>query len=320
MVGQGIKKMVKGGVEYQLVVTIGGERIDRYVAAAVEDLSRTAVQRLITEGAITANGQIVQASDRVQSGDNILVVLAPPQAVSLLPEAIPLDILFEDAHIVIVNKPAGMAVHPGAGRTSGTLVNAILAHCSDLAGVGGELRPGIVHRLDLDTSGVLVVAKHDRALRHLQRQFKSRTVEKHYTALVMGGIPQSEGLIEAPIARDKRHRKRMAVRGGGKMARTRWRVSGHYQDDAMRVYTLVDVHLLTGRTHQIRVHFSWMGYPIVGDSVYGPSRGTALVARQFLHARTLEIDHPITEERLTFVAPLPQDLMMALNSLTPIAD
>ncbi|MBN1250140.1 MAG: RluA family pseudouridine synthase [Anaerolineae bacterium] len=305
---------------YELVVSVGGERVDRYVADALEALSRTAVQRLIDAGSVTVNGKPVGASDRVQAGDAIVVSVPPPQTVSIAPQAIPLDILYEDADIVVVNKAAGMVVHPGAGQPQGTLVNAVLAHSPDLAGVGGELRPGIVHRLDRDTSGVIIVAKHDQALRHLQRQFKRRTVEKHYVALVVGQIPQAEGLIEAPIGRDRRHRKRMAVRGGGKMARTRWRVIGRYRDDGGRTYTLVDVHLLTGRTHQIRVHFSWMGYTIVGDETYGSAAVAALAPRQFLHAKSLEIAHPSTNERMTFVAPLSSDLAGLLDSLHETVD
>lgn len=312
--------MVEGGSQREIIVATGGERVDRYVANALDALSRTAVQRLIDDGAITVNDQAVQASDRVQAGDVIRIVIPAPEPVSIEPQAIPLHILYEDADIVVVNKSAGMVVHPGAGQPSGTLVNAILAHSPDLTGVGGEIRPGIVHRLDRDTSGAIIVAKHDQALRHLQRQFKRRTVEKHYVALVAGQIPQEEGLIEAPIARDRHRRRRMAVVGGGKMARTRWRVMARYRDDRGRTYTLVDVHLLTGRTHQIRVHFSWMGFPIAGDTTYGGPAIAELSPRQFLHARSLQITHPSTEERMTFVAPLPSDLLQVLASLTKIAD
>lgn len=302
----------------EFVVSAGGERIDRYVAGEMADLSRTAVQRLIDAETITVNGAPVQASYRLQDGDRVSVVVPPPRPISIEAEAIPLEVLYEDSDIVIVNKRAGMVVHPGAGQQSGTLVNAILAHCPDLAGVGGELRPGIVHRLDRHTSGVIAVAKHDRALRHLQRQFKRRTVEKHYVALLVGKVPQVEGLIEAPIGRDRQRRRRMTVRGDGKMARTRWRVIARYHDSAGSSYTLVDVHLLTGRTHQIRVHFSWMGYPIAGDEVYGPSGVAALAPRQFLHAKALTVDHPTTAERMTFEAPLPDDLRAKLDSLTPL--
>ncbi len=181
--------------------------------------------------------------------------------------------------------------------------------------MGGEIRPGIVHRLDKDTSGVMVVAKHDTALRALQRQFKRRTVDKRYTALVVGTIAQAEGLIEAPVARDRIHRRRMVVRGDGKPARTRWRVLGYYRDGQGHALTLLDVKLLTGRTHQIRVHFSWMGYPLAGDTVYGRPGGAVVWPRQFLHARELEIIHPATGEALHFVAPLAEDLEEVLASL-----
>jgi 23S rRNA pseudouridine1911/1915/1917 synthase len=312
--------MAESGQRYELVVSTAGERIDRYVADALDALSRTAVQRLIDEGVVTVNGEPVQASDRVELDDVIIVTVPPSRDASLEPEAIPLDILYEDETIIVINKAAGMVVHPGAGQPSGTLVNAILAHCPDLAGVGGEIRPGIVHRLDRDTSGVIIVAKHDRALRALQRQFKRRSVEKHYLALVVGQVPHSEGLIEAPIGRDRQNRRRMAVRGDGKMARTRWKVAGSYRDSLGQRYTLVDVRLLTGRTHQIRVHFTWMGHPIAGDATYGGPAVSALAPRQFLHAKSLTVTHPITEERMTFVAPLARDLVDRLASLTLVED
>jgi len=239
-------------------------------------------------------------------------------ACRLAPEAIPLDVLYEDQDILVLSKAAGMVVHPGAGHSGGTLVNALLAHCPDLTGVGGKIRPGIVHRLDRYTSGVMVVAKHDRALRNLQAQFKQRTVQKFYTALVVGFVPQEDGMIEAPIGRDRHHRQRMAVRGDGKLARTRWHVVARYRDADGRRYTLLDVRLLTGRTHQIRVHFSWMGYPLAGDTVYGPSGSGATWPRQFLHSRVLEIDHPVSGENMRFQAPLPADLLEALTTLTEV--
>ncbi len=302
----------------RLQASTDGERVDRYVAAAIEELSRTAVQRLLEQGEVTVNGAVVTPSTRLRRGDVIEVRVPPAQAVDLVPESIPLDILYEDDDLIVINKPADLVVHPGAGHASGTLVNAILAHCPDLPGVGGEIRPGIVHRLDKDTSGVMVVAKHDPALRALQRQFKRRTVDKRYTALVVGTIAQAEGLIEAPVARDRIHRRRMAVRGDGRPACTRWRVLGHYRDGQGHAYTLLDVKLLTGRTHQIRVHFSWMGYPLAGDTVYGRPGGALVWPRQFLHARELEIVHPATGEALHFAAPLAEDLQAVLASLTAV--
>lgn len=300
----------------ELIVENGGVRVDRYVAAELDDTSRTAVQRWIDAGAITVNGCVVQVSYKVQAGDVISVSVPSPEVTDLIPEAIPLEVLYEDHDILVVSKAAGMVVHPGAGHNQGTLVNAILAHCPQLPGVGDEIRPGIVHRLDRDTSGVMVVAKHDQALRKLQTQFRRRSVRKQYTALVVGFVPQDDGMVEAPIGRDRRHRQRMAVRGDGKAARTRWHVVARYRDSSGRRYTCIDVQLLTGRTHQIRVHFSWMGYPLAGDAVYGPPGPAAAWPRQFLHSRELEIDHPVTGERMHFTAPMPDDLLAALSRLT----
>jgi 23S rRNA pseudouridine1911/1915/1917 synthase len=301
-----------------LLAAAAGERLDRYVAEALTDLSRTAVQRLIEEGNVTVNGKRSSPSQRLRAGDEILVHIPPPEPVDLQPEAIPLDVLYEDADLLVINKSAGLVVHPGAGHRSGTLVNAVLAHAPDLTGVGGELRPGIVHRLDKDTSGVMVMAKHDQALQELQRQFKRRSVEKRYSALVLGDLPQDEGLIEAPIARDRRQRQRMAVRAGGKEASTRWRVVGRFRDAEGQRYTLLDVELLTGRTHQIRVHLAWMGYPLAGDRVYAPPRAAVMAPRQFLHARELSLDHPTTAERLHFEVPLPPELEQVLAALTSL--
>ncbi len=303
------------GRSLELVVIEDGLRVDRFVADEIRALSRTAVQRLIEEAEILVNEAPVQKSYSLQVGDVVSVHIPPPKPASLEPEPIPIDIIYEDEDILVVDKRAGMVVHPGAGHESGTLVNAILAHCPDVQGVGGERRPGIVHRLDKDTSGVMVVAKHDRAIRHLQRQFKHRTVRKLYVALVAGRIPQAEGLIEAPIARHPVRRKQMAVRTGGKPARTRWHFNGYYRDAQGGNYTLLDVRLLTGRTHQIRVHFSWFGYPLVGDRVYAPNLVAESAPRQFLHARELTIKHPCSGEAMVFEAQLPVDLRQVLGSL-----
>ncbi|MGC9394723.1 MAG: RluA family pseudouridine synthase [Anaerolineae bacterium] len=308
------------GTMFTLHIEADGGRLDNFIAQALPELSRTAVQRLIDAGTVTVNDMVSRASYKVRQGDAVMVRVPPAQPVALSPEALPLDILYEDADILVVNKAAGMVVHPGAGHHSGTLVNALLAHCDDLQGIGGELRPGIVHRLDKDTSGVLVVAKNDHAIHALQRQFKQREVRKIYVALVIGNVEQAEGVIEAPIGRHRVHRKRMAVVANGKPARTRWRVRGRYHDDYNRIYTLLTVRLLTGRTHQIRVHFLWLGYPLVGDAVYGPARSPLPAPRQFLHARALTFLHPVTEEKMTFSAPLPDDLATLLASLTLVAD
>ena len=300
---------------FTFTVTAGGTRVDSYVTDTLPDSSRSMVQRLIDNGDVQVNGAPTRAAYKVRVGDTIVVYVPPPQPVSIAPEALPLDVLYEDGDILVVNKAPGMVVHPGAGNPSGTLVNAVLAHCPDLQGIGGELRPGIVHRLDKDTSGVLVVAKHDRAIRALQRQFKERTVRKQYVALVIGNLVQPEGIIDAPIARHRIHRQRMAVIASGKAARTRWRVRQRYRDDQNHPYTLLDIRLLTGRTHQIRVHFSWLSYPVVGDTVYGPEYSPIPAPRQFLHARSLTLLHPVTEEKMTFVALLPDDLVAVLEGL-----
>ena len=304
-------------VIHRLTVAKSAERIDKYLAQALPDLSRSAIQRLIDAGEVTLNGEAPKPAAAVGAGDEIVVRVPPPEPVTMEPQDLPLDVLYEDADIIVVNKRAGRVVHPGAGHPDGTLANAILGHCPDLRGVGGKLRPGIVHRLDKDTSGVLIVAKHDQAIRHLQRQFKHRTVEKTYVALLMGHLPEPEGFIEAPVGRHPTHRKRMAVIPDGKMARTRWSVVQRLCDSDGRRYTLIEVGLLTGRTHQIRVHFRWLGYPLVGDETYGPRREPLDAPRQFLHARDLTLTHPVTEERMTFTASLPADLRAVLDQLQP---
>ncbi len=289
----------------------GGIRVDKYVAEAVPELSRAAAQRLIDEGRIRVNGAIVKASYRLEPGDTISVEIPPPVEVSIAPEAIPLDIVYEDADILVVNKPAGMVVHPAFGHAGGTLVNAVLAHCPDLAGVGGELRPGIVHRLDKDTSGLIVVAKGDAALRNLQAQFKGREVQKAYLALVEGHVSPPAGLIDAPIGRDPRARKKMAVvPRGGREAQTEYRALEFYD-----AHTLVEAHPLTGRTHQIRIHMAFIGHPIVGDPVYGFRKQRTKAPRLFLHAARLAFRLPSTGEWREFQAPLPDDLAAVLTRL-----
>jgi len=234
------------------------------------------------------------------------VRIPPPQPLDVEPEAIPLRIVYEDEDLLVVDKPAGLTVHPAPGHARHTLVNALLAHCGDLSGVGGVLRPGIVHRLDKDTSGLLLVAKNDRAHAGLSRQLKERTVEKGYLALVRGRIEQPEGVIEGAIGRDPRNRKRMAIVEGGRPARTAYRVREYL--DGM---TLVEVAPSTGRTHQIRVHFAAAGHPIVGDALYG--KPSSLVGRQFLHAYRLAFRHPADGRAVAFESPLPADLEEALR-------
>jgi len=282
------------------------ERLDLYVAHHCPDVSRSHAQRLIEEGFVTVNGRPAKPSRLLQRGDRVVVRVPPPSPLDLEPEAIPLSIVYEDPDLLVVDKPAGMAVHPGAGRSRHTLVNALLARCPDLAGIGGVLRPGIVHRLDKDTSGLLLVAKNDRAHTALSRQLKERTVEKGYLALVTGRLEPKEGIIEGAIGRDPRNRKRMAVVEGGRPARTAYRVREYLAD-----CTLVEASPSTGRTHQIRVHLAAVGHPIVGDAVYG--RPSPFVERQFLHACRLGFHHPADGRRLVFESPLPPDLQQALH-------
>src|SRR5262245_46561683 len=305
----------------QLVVpgSRAGERLDRFLAAAQADLSRSRLQGLIREGRVLVNGQTARASMRLRGGDQIHVELPAERAVALAPEEIPLAILYEDESILVVDKPAGMVVHPGAGVASGTLVHALLHRDPGIAGVGGATRPGIVHRLDRDTSGLLVVARTARAYRSLVAAIKNRDVKRRYLALVWGDPRAAEGLVDGAIGRDPRHRQRMAVvRRGGKPARTRWRVVERFGWCAS-----LEVALETGRTHQIRVHLAHLGHPVVGDRTYGgharmrlrltaAERSLAgalldLLPRQALHASELEFAHPIGGAMLRFDAPLPMD-------------
>ncbi len=301
----------------ELRVSEGGERLDKYVAEMVADLSRSRVQKLIEEGLITVNGGVAKQSYPVGSGDEILVRIPQPEPMEVKPQAIPLDIVYEDRDIIVVDKPPGMVVHPAYGHRTGTLVNAVLAHYPDLAGVGDARRPGIVHRLDKDTSGLIIVAKSDAARRHLQRQFKRREVHKIYLALLEGSLEPARGVIEAPIGRDKRRRKRMAVVEGGREARTEYRVVEYFDDagGASRPHTLVEAEPETGRTHQVRVHFASIGHPLVGDPVYGFRKQPLSLPRQFLHAQTLGFRLPDSDEYIELTAELPDDLRAVLEEL-----
>lgn len=258
----------------------------------------------------TAGRRQARAGDRLRAGDRIEVEIPPPRSPGLVPEPIPLDVAYEDAEVLVINKPAGLTVHPGAGRQTGTLVHAILARCPGLPGIGGEDRPGIVHRLDKDTSGLLVVAKTERALRALQAQIQTRRAGREYRALVHGRVARPQGRIEAPIGRDPRHRTRMAVVASGRHAVTHYRVA-----EAFEAATLLDVRLETGRTHQIRVHCASIGHPVVGDPVYGRRPNPWGLARQALHAHRLTFAHPVSGAPLSFTAPLPADMAAALRLL-----
>lgn len=296
-------------------VDVAGERLDRFLTRTLSDLSRSQVQRLIRDGLVALDGEKPKPGTPVAPGMRVVVRIPAAPSEEVLPESIPLDIVYEDDDLLVVNKPAGMVVHPGHGHARGTLVNALLDRYPDLA-VGDSERPGIAHRLDRDTSGLIVVAKTDEALEHLRQQFKSRWVQKTYLALIHGQPPAPEGIIEAPVGRDPRQRQRMAVIPGGRPARTRYQVLEDLGD-----YSLLAVFPETGRTHQIRVHLAWLGVPVVSDSVYGRKRGGHRAGRrlglerQFLHAWRLSFERPGRKGRLTLEAPLPPDLQQVLTSL-----
>jgi 23S rRNA pseudouridine1911/1915/1917 synthase len=295
----------------KLRVEQDGPRVDRYIALKVPDLSRSFVKKLLEEGRVTIDGQVPKASYKVEAGDVVVVRVPLPEPIAARAEAIPLEIIHEDADIVVVDKPAGMVVHPAHGHHNGTLVNALLAHCTDLSGIGGELRPGIVHRLDKDTSGLLVVAKNDVAHRDLQRQFKQRLVHKTYLALTEGLLPAPHGVIEAAIGRDPQRRKRMAVLPrGGREARTEYRVLEYFVQ-----HTLVEAEPITGRTHQIRIHLASIGHPIAGDSVYGFRKQRLPLRRQFLHAARIAFTLPRSGQPAEFTSELPDDLATVLDAL-----
>jgi 23S rRNA pseudouridine1911/1915/1917 synthase len=294
----------------ELTVGESDDRIDRYLAQQRPDLSRAYVQKLIADGQVTLNGRTARASQRVEPGDVITMVIPPPRPLTAQPEAIPLTIIYEDADLLVIDKPAGLVVHPAPGHAAGTLVNAVLAHAPEVETGDDVTRPGIVHRLDKDTSGLLVVAKNERSLRFLSNQFKERTTEKVYVALLHGHLSPAQGEIDAPIGRDPRYRQRMAIVASGRAARTGYRVLRY-----VGPYTLVEVQLHTGRTHQIRVHCSAIGHAVVGDPVYGPRQSPPGLTRQFLHATRLRLRLPSTNEQREFSAPLPSDLAAMLAGL-----
>jgi 23S rRNA pseudouridine1911/1915/1917 synthase len=289
-----------------------GKRLDTFVAAEVK-ASRSSVQKWIEKGIVFVDGHAYPASYKLKQGQKIRVDVPPPEPLLVEAEDIPLDILYEDEDVVVVNKPRGMVVHPAAGNRNGTLVNALLNHCDDLSGINGVLRPGIVHRIDKDTTGSLIVAKNDRAHAHLSNQLQAHTLQRVYWALVDGNVKEDTGEIDAPIARHRLHRKKMAVvpTGEGRDAQTRFRVLERF-NGPFGVYTLVELQLLTGRTHQIRVHMAYAGHPVTGDPVYGAKRCRLPLAAQALHARTLGFVHPKTEEQIVTQAPLHEDFKKAL--------
>lgn len=287
------------------------KRLDAYVSYRNERITRTAAQRLIEENHILVNGKNQKASYKVKSGDIITVEEPKPKEIELKAENIPIDIIYEDDDIIVVNKPKGMVVHPANGNPDGTLVNAIMAICKDsLSGIGGEIRPGIVHRLDKDTSGLLIVAKNDEAHVKMSEQIKNHEVKKTYIALVRGVVKENEATIDMPIGRSQSDRKKMAVNKNGKNAITHIKVLKRYDK-----YTLLEIHIETGRTHQIRVHLSYIGYPIIGDYTYSNGKNEFGVVGQCLHAQKLEFKHPITNKIMELEAPLPEYFQEIIQKL-----
>jgi len=304
-------------------VESSGLRLDSFLAARLSEISRTRIQHAIGDGDILVNERVAKSSYRLREGDQIEIDLPEPPPVELVPENIPLHIVYEDDDLIVVDKPAGMVVHPGAGIESGTLANALVHHFNSLSEIAGRIRPGIVHRLDKDTSGLLVVAKNDVAHEHLSDQFRDRQVFKMYIALVYGQLAKDRGEIEERIGRGTHNRTRMAVLkgGAGRPAYTVFEVTARYQG-----FTLLNVQIKTGRTHQIRVHLAHIGHPVVGDSTYGGGRvnevrdvetrrAVQALGRHFLHATTLAFNHPHTGERLEFTSALPNELVAILTKV-----
>jgi 23S rRNA pseudouridine1911/1915/1917 synthase len=312
---------------FQVTEHDAGERLDRFVTSNSSDISRARVKQLIEQGFVLVDKEKSRPGRRLKQGQIVALDLPEPEEGRLEPDhAVDFGIIFQDPDIIVVNKPAGLVVHPAAGHASGTLVHGLLAVVDDLAGVGGEIRPGIVHRLDKDTSGVMVVAKHDLAHRKLVAAFKERMVDKEYLAICLGIPGKKTGEIDSPIGRHPVRRKEMSIRSvSGRPALTRYSVLESYGAGL----SLIRVHILTGRTHQIRVHMASIGHPVFGDHVYGRGLGglkktgpplSRLVGRHLLHARRIELLHPMTGERLAFEAPLPEDMAEVLAVLNPAPD
>ena len=287
-----------------------GQRADVVLAAMLE-LTRSNMQKLLDEGRAVKGAKVIKSNYKLKLGDEIIVTLPEPQPLDVQPENIPLDIIYEDEDVVVVNKARGMVVHPAAGNYSGTLVNALLYHCKNLSGINGVIRPGIVHRLDKDTSGIMICAKNDAAHVSLSEQIQSKSAQRTYLAVVRGNIKTDSGIIETQIARDKDDRKKMAVvKEGGRNAVTEYEVMERFGK-----YTIVKCKLKTGRTHQIRVHMEYLGYPLVGDPKYSPMKTPFSINGQALHSLTLAFDHPRTGERMEFEAKLPEDLHKVVTRL-----
>lgn len=287
------------------------ERVDQFLARSLDGFSRAAVQRLLLNHLVLLNGVPVKKNDRLHLNDTLLVSIPDPQPLQVLPQKIPLDIIFEDADLLVVNKPAGMVVHPAPGHPDGTLVNALLAHCGDsLSGINGVLRPGIVHRIDRDTSGLLVVAKNDRAHHALAAQLQDHSLARSYHAVAVGNFPSDSGSVNVPIARHPTERTKMAPSLNGKPAVTHWLVLERF-----RQYTYLQCDLETGRTHQIRVHMAYLHHPLLGDTVYGNKKPYPGLPGQCLHAKKIRFVHPSTGDLLQFSCPLPDHFIRVLHAL-----
>ncbi len=288
-------------------------RLDKFLVEQLQEFSRSRIQGLIADGFVDVDGRIAKkAGQTLESGATVTVRIPPPVPTGLVAENIPLDILFENDDLLAINKPAGMVVHPAAGHASGTLVNAVLGYDPEIEGIGGEERPGVVHRLDKETSGIILLAKNERAHRWLQDQFRQRTVQKTYLALVDGKPPTPSGRVEAYIGRDPSHRKQMAI---VPESRGREAISEYKTVESFRSHTLLEFHPLTGRTHQIRLHCAFLGCPIVGDEIYGRKKGSIAIDRHFLHAYRLQINLPGSKEPKSLEAPLPAELVSVLDRL-----
>lgn len=299
-------------IKYHIDESLSGERLDKGLSLLIDYVSRSSLQKKIKGGEICVNGiQMTKASTILKEGDEILLQVSPLKEIEILPEDISLDILYEDADVLVVNKPKGMVVHPSAGHYTGTLVNAILYHCKDsLSGINGILRPGIVHRIDKDTTGSLVVCKNDKAHQCIAEQLKEHSVNRIYYAICIGTPKEMQGRIETYLARDTRDRMKMAVSSSGKLAITNYKVI-----EAFRGYSLVECKLETGRTHQIRVHMASIGHPLLGDTIYGPSKCSYSLEGQSLHAKTLGFIHPTSGEYMEFDAPYPEYFTKLLTQL-----
>ena len=312
--------------EFIVEAEAAGQRIDRFLSGEDTGLSRSALQGLVADGHVLCNGKSIAKSLKLKAGDTILLEIPDAKPIEAVPQDIPLDIVYEDDHLLVVNKPKGMVVHPAPGNPDGTLVNALLWHCKgSLSGIGGEIRPGIVHRIDKDTSGLLVCAKDDESYRALSEQIAAHTVDRFYEAVVYGNVKEDSGTIDLPIGRSLKDRKKMAVRldarqpdgslQGAREAVTHFEVLRRYEG-----FTHLRCRLETGRTHQIRVHLSYLGHPVAGDELYGPQKAIKRLQGQCLHARALGFTHPVTGERLYFESQLPEYFTSFLKTLRPKED